>query len=81
MEILVRRYALDKQKTMESVQTKYNDWMIEAAEDPMLAVDRLRKIILRLKNLGQEQTELLGASVTKDGVGIAGCWIAGCWKR
>ena len=30
----------------------------KAAEDPMSAVDRLRKIILRCKNLGQEQTEL-----------------------
>ena len=58
MERLVNRFALDKQKTTESVQTKYNDWKIDSGEDPMSAVDRLRKIILRLKNLGQEQTEL-----------------------
>ena len=52
MEQLVRRFALDKQKTTQSVQTEYNDWKIEAGEDPMSAVDRLRKIILRLKDLG-----------------------------
>ena len=30
MERLVREFALDKQKTTESVQTKYNDWKLEA---------------------------------------------------
>ena len=58
MERLLRRFALDKQKTTESVQTEYNDWKIETGEDPMSAVDRLQNINLRLKNLGQEHTEL-----------------------
>ena len=46
MKRLVNRFSLDKQKTIESVQTEYNDWKIESGEDPMSAADRQRKIIL-----------------------------------
>ena len=70
MERLVNRLSLDKQKTTESVQTEYNDWKIESGEDPMSAVDRLRKIILRLKNLGQEQTELSKITRLKEGLKV-----------
>ena len=70
MERLVHRFALDKQKTTESVQTEYSDWKIASGEDPMSAVDRLRKIILRLKNLGQEQTELSKITRFKKGLKV-----------
>ena len=70
MERLFNRFPLDKQKTTESVQTKYNDWKIDSGEDPMSAVDRLRKVILLLKNLGQEQTELSKITRLKEGLKV-----------
>ena len=73
MERLVRKFGLDKQKTLESVQTSYNDWMIEAGEGPMSAMERRRKIILRLKNLGQAQTELLKITRLNEGLGLERC--------
>ena len=48
MERLIRRFALDKQQTTESLHIKYNDWKIAIEEDPMSAMDRWCKKILRL---------------------------------
>ena len=70
MERSVRRFALDKQKTTESVQTEYNVWKIETKETQCQMW--IGCVILWLKNPGQELNVIADIAVYLNWLSIEG---------